>query len=207
MCKKLSFCARILLICGALFFLVIMVSSCAVRRPKPLPTPVYVPPPVVEHVVTYRGETLGLIAYWYTGQTTNWQLIVDVNPGLRPEAMRIGDVIVIPGELITKRERLPENVVRGFSKKVRTVTPKELEAEKSDSKEVVRSDIFQPEEVADEGMTGEGAAAKVGGDASREVAETEDDAVAQVVGETEQPSDTSNDDLEREKLLEELLGQ
>ena len=65
------------------------------------------------HTVRYSGETLGLIANWYTGEVRNWNLIQEANPGLRPERITIGQQINIPRGIMTNSETLTREVVRG----------------------------------------------------------------------------------------------
>jgi len=99
-----------------------LVSSCAKKTdPRPVRTPVAQQEPPLEHVIKYSGETLGLISAWYTGKLANWPLIVDANPGLRPERMNLGQSIFVPGELVVETAPLPESFVkRGLSAKQRS---------------------------------------------------------------------------------------
>ncbi len=63
-----------------------------------------------EHIVGYRGETLALIAHWYTGETANWKVIRDVS-NIDIYNIEIGDIINIPFELITNYDPLPKSLV------------------------------------------------------------------------------------------------
>ncbi len=47
------------------------------------------------HVVS-KGETLGDISKVYYGTTTKWKEIVEANPGVRPENLKVGQSLVIP---------------------------------------------------------------------------------------------------------------
>ena len=47
------------------------------------------------HVVA-KGETLGDISKVYFGTTTKWKQIVEANPGVRPENLKVGQSLVIP---------------------------------------------------------------------------------------------------------------
>ncbi|MCX8040452.1 MAG: LysM peptidoglycan-binding domain-containing protein [Planctomycetota bacterium] len=47
------------------------------------------------HVVA-AGETLGDIAQRYYGTSAKWKLIVEANPGIRPEQLSVGQQLVIP---------------------------------------------------------------------------------------------------------------
>lgn len=47
------------------------------------------------HIVS-KGETLGDISKEYFGTTTKWKQIVEANPGVRPENLKVGQSLVIP---------------------------------------------------------------------------------------------------------------
>lgn len=71
------------------------------------------------HTVRWNGETLTVIAKWYTGSTENWKRIAAANPSIQPNCIRLGDTISIPEELVTNRNPLTEDFVRRFNKKSR----------------------------------------------------------------------------------------
>ena len=92
--------------------LFILIGCPAAPPPEPVEVEVEdTQPALYEHQVRYSGETLGLIARWYTGKTANWKLIVDANPGMRPERINIGDTIMIPQELMVQQEALPKSSI------------------------------------------------------------------------------------------------
>lgn len=64
-------------------------------------------PDYLEHRVEYSGETLGSIARWYTGSTSNWGKIQSANPEIRPNRIRVGMIIRIPNDLVTRSEKMP----------------------------------------------------------------------------------------------------
>jgi len=64
------------------------------------------PAPYV-HTVRRSGETLAAISRWYTGAADNWKRLVDVNNGLNPQRMQVGDKVLIPGELVKTQEVMP----------------------------------------------------------------------------------------------------
>jgi len=66
-----------------------------------------VPKPFV-HEIAYGGETLGIIARWYTGDPLNWELIANRNPELNVNNLQIGDKVLIPREILFKELPLPE---------------------------------------------------------------------------------------------------
>jgi hypothetical protein len=61
------------------------------------------------HTVSLSGETLSLIAKWYTGSLNNWHQLAAANPQIDPNRIFIGNEIVIPEELLTTREPLPQS--------------------------------------------------------------------------------------------------
>ena len=64
-----------------------------------------------EHRVKWPGETLSLIAKWYTGSYGNWKAIAQANPGLNPNLIAVGDSISIPPEMMKTQKPLPRKVV------------------------------------------------------------------------------------------------
>ena len=57
-----------------------------------------------EHVVKYPGETLGVLAKWYTGSTANWSIIAQENPQVDPRRIRSGMLIRIPRRLMIREK-------------------------------------------------------------------------------------------------------
>ncbi len=90
---------RLISIC----LLSISLVACAPKAPPPPPQPTY-----LDHVVQYSGETMGVIAAWYTGSSANWPLIANANPQIQVKNIRIGNVIRIPENLVVKREPLTQ---------------------------------------------------------------------------------------------------
>lgn len=87
--------------------LVLSILSSCTKAPEPPPPPQY-----LHHTVKYSGETLGAIAKWYTGETNNWHVIVAANPGLKPERVSLGMVILIPQELVKESRPFPAKVLK-----------------------------------------------------------------------------------------------
>jgi hypothetical protein len=63
-----------------------------------------------EHTVRWRGESLSLIAKWYTGHFENWKALSQANPNRNPNRIMIGDLIYIPQEMMNTKEPLPRKV-------------------------------------------------------------------------------------------------
>ena len=68
-----------------------------------------------KHTVRWPGESLSLIASWYTGSSKNWQKLAQANPRLNPNRIRGGDVIFIPSRLLKTRVPLPQKVAAKYS--------------------------------------------------------------------------------------------
>ncbi len=64
-----------------------------------------------EHRVKWRGESLSLIAKWYTGHFGNWKALARANPGLNPNRIALGNRIYIPPEMMKTKKPLPRKVV------------------------------------------------------------------------------------------------
>jgi len=59
------------------------------------------------HRVRWKGETLFIIAKWYTGSGKNWKALSNANPKLNPNRFLINDNIFIPEELMKSRKPMP----------------------------------------------------------------------------------------------------
>jgi hypothetical protein len=68
-------------------------------------------PDYFKHKVQWSGETLSLIAKWYTGRFGNWKALAKENPGLNPNRIGVGNIINIPTEMLNSKEPLPHKVV------------------------------------------------------------------------------------------------
>jgi hypothetical protein len=64
------------------------------------------------HTVRWGGESLSIIAKWYTGDLKNWKALAGANPDLDPDRIRVGDKIRIPKELMKATKPLPRDFVR-----------------------------------------------------------------------------------------------
>ncbi len=67
------------------------------------------------HRVRWTGESLSLIAGWYTGSTRNWRKLAAVNPTIHPSRIRTGDIILIPPEMLKTRKPLPRKVAARYT--------------------------------------------------------------------------------------------
>lgn len=65
----------------------------------------------INHTVRFEGETLGLIARWYTRSTESWKEILAHNPGLDVYRIRQGQVIRVPDFLVRRDSPMPQEFV------------------------------------------------------------------------------------------------
>ncbi len=97
-------------------------------------------PEFYAHTVSWTGETLSVIAQWYTGNQNNWKHIVKANSDLDPKRMRIGDKILIPVDLLKTREPIPREYLENSVRKKNVPSPPRAKPViKSDKKEVVEA--------------------------------------------------------------------
>jgi hypothetical protein len=68
-----------------------------------------------EHTVRWPGESLSIIAKWYTGNLENWKVLAKANPKLNPSVIHIGQKVFIPEDLLKTRQSMPKRFVEGFS--------------------------------------------------------------------------------------------
>jgi hypothetical protein len=66
------------------------------------------------HTVKWPGETVSIIAGWYTGDIENWKTLAEANPDIDPNIIRAGDKILIPENLMKTREPMPKEFVDSF---------------------------------------------------------------------------------------------
>jgi hypothetical protein len=76
--------------------------------------------PMLKHKVRYPGESVSIIAGWYTGEIENWKILAEVNPDINPNVIHEGMVINIPESLLKTREPMTREYVDGFYPKSRS---------------------------------------------------------------------------------------
>ena len=67
------------------------------------------------HTVRWPGESMSLIARWYTGSSKNWRKLAKANPRINPNRIKKGNVIVIPTKMLKTREPLPQKVAARYT--------------------------------------------------------------------------------------------
>ncbi len=76
------------------------------------------------HTVKYSGETLGLIAKWYTTSPANWKRIAQHNPGLIPNKIKKNQKIYIPKKVLVNHMKMPKRFIKENYKKRKKVIKK-----------------------------------------------------------------------------------
>ena len=198
-----------------------IVSTGCAKHPaeEPVPPPQPTAPAYIEHVVKASGETLAVIAQWYTGDAMNWRKLVDANPGLVPERMRIGQVIRIPRALVVQDKPFPRKAVAKTTTpevttpKEDSVTQTEAPAPTSTKSETVSQPTTPPPaHVAEPAPSKPAVTESAPTDTKQPVALPAATPAAQPTPAAAKPARKGEEglpqsDAEREKLLEELLQQ
>jgi hypothetical protein len=68
------------------------------------------------HRVRWSGESLSLIAKWYTGKLNNWKILAHFNPKLKPDRIFVGQEILVPEGLLKTRKPMPRSFVGQFAR-------------------------------------------------------------------------------------------
>ncbi|MBP1712155.1 MAG: hypothetical protein H6Q42_358 [Deltaproteobacteria bacterium] len=102
----------------------------APREPvPPLPSPPPAAPEPAEktafhtHTVRFSGESISIIASWYTGDLENWKALAAANPTIDPNRIFLGNKILIPENMLKTRELMPKEFVDSFYEKGRLRKP------------------------------------------------------------------------------------
>ncbi len=168
------------------------------------------------HKVSFSGETLAMIANWYTGKSSNWKLIIEANPKIKPEKIALGQEIIIPGKLIIQRNPLTKKFVQeSFAKRKLLPSTDGLGKDQvtSGAGEEIQKNTNNSEqepnaEKSEHGIFVDPSQVSVGKETPdkviKEVEEINKEARTQPYQKSDKPT---NNDEEREKLLDELLTQ
>ena len=113
---------QVIRLAGLLGFTLIWISAGCTQMggvgERPQKGPVY-----YEHKVKWRGESLSIIAQWYTGNGENWKVLAKINPGIDPIRIQIGERIRIPENLMKTKKSMPEGFVASFEEEKRKTAP------------------------------------------------------------------------------------
>ena len=91
-------------------------------------------PAYLQHTVRWPGESLSIIAKWYTGSLDNWKALAEANPELNPERITIGAKIRVPEDMLRTRDPMPQDFVTSFGQKPETSSPAQGEVEEEEEK-------------------------------------------------------------------------
>ena len=94
---------------------VIPVSLLTTREPLPQNFIGESHPDFYKHSVRWPGESLSLIASWYTGASKNWRQLAKSNPHLNPNQIKSGNVVMIPTSLLKTRVPLPQKAAAKYT--------------------------------------------------------------------------------------------
>jgi len=70
--------------------------------------------PMLVHKVRYPGESVSIIAGWYTGEIDNWKILAEVNPNVNPNVIHEGMSIKVPESMLKTREPMTREYVDSF---------------------------------------------------------------------------------------------
>lgn len=71
------------------------------------------------HYVTFPGETISIIARWYTNDRDNAPKIARLNQLKNANVLQIGDTIVIPSYMIKNKKRISEESLKEIQNKIK----------------------------------------------------------------------------------------
>lgn len=214
---------------ASLMALLVCVGTTACFEKKAQPAPSYssgdVQPAYYPHIVRFSGETLGIISGWYTGTSKNWERIAAANPGLQPERINIGQQINIPSDILMRDQPLSEEYVRRFysgsvdsqaagakveqapSKMDAEASPEGMDKQQEDPfASLLGGDNTADEPSAEAPKPPEEAKSADDTDALLEEL-TSDEPAAKPAPEEPKAEAGPDDEAERERLLDELLGE
>jgi hypothetical protein len=66
------------------------------------------------HIVQWQGETLPMIAKWYTDSSQNWKKLANANPNIVPGHLSAGDRILLPNGLLKTSKEMPQDFIKTF---------------------------------------------------------------------------------------------
>ena len=102
---------------------ILLCAGCAARQPaaKTVEAVEKKEIPLIYHQVRFSGETLALIAKWYTGDSKNWKQILEVNEDMTPDRIFLDQVIRIPKGIAVRTDSFSLKDLRKMQKPARGV--------------------------------------------------------------------------------------
>ena len=84
------------------------------------------------HTVKWHGETLSIIAGWYTDDVQNWKILTEANPDIDPKVVVVGQKINIPENIMTTRSPMTKAHVDSYYHKAGKQKPRSSPSETKD---------------------------------------------------------------------------
>lgn len=101
------------------------------------------------HTVKWSGETVSIIAAWYTGDLENWKVLAGIitknNPNANINRIMQGDRVRIPEGLMKTRDPMPREFVESFYQKPKAEKPPAKRAPSTGTEEA-EPGLFGPRE-------------------------------------------------------------
>jgi hypothetical protein len=94
--------------------------------PAPPPTSYYT------YTVKWSGESVSIIAAWYTGDLQNWKILAQANPALNPNLIFPGIKVLIPENIMKTHNPMPKEFVDSFYPKAKVKAPPKPGEQKKD---------------------------------------------------------------------------
>ena len=96
------------------------------------------------HAVKLSGESLSIIAKWFTGDLDNWETLAKYNPTINPNRIFLGDKIKIPRHLMIRHDRMTQEFIDKSQPKLRQRVSPAAPPEKTGEEEPQPA-VVQPE--------------------------------------------------------------
>ncbi len=102
------------------------------------------PPPETffVHTIKWSGESLSIIAAWYTGDLQNWKILAEANPEINPNRVHEGMRIRIPERIMTTKAPMTREHVDSYYPKAKKPTRRGAEVQEKDEE----PKLFGPKE-------------------------------------------------------------
>jgi hypothetical protein len=94
------------------------------------------------HTIKWSGESLSIIAAWYTGDLQNWKALAEANPDINPNRVWQGMKIKIPERLLTVKTPMTKEHVDSYYPKAKKPAPARAPAAPDDEPK-----LFGPKEL------------------------------------------------------------
>jgi hypothetical protein len=87
------------------------------------------------HTVKWSGESLSIIAGWYTGDIQNWKMLAEANPDMDPNVVAVGQKIRIPENVMTTRSPMTKAHVDKYYPKAEKQDKHKMRSTPSETKD------------------------------------------------------------------------